>query len=185
MALRNKGTVKAAILAFFVVFSPGLASAEHDNITVELQFNPSEVIIDGTSTTTTTTATDFDNPFISSPQPLGLIGLSNTVQMRYVNDSRERIEITQNSREADFLVPFTQDGYSSLTDKENEIADNSFFNLRPPVFAFSQVEPSISVIYDFAFPVTDITGPVDDIETVIIRNRLDSDNETQFVLRTG
>ena len=175
--------IQTIMLAILVLIGP--TYAQHDNITVSLAFNPSEVVIDGSTTTTSSAATGFTNPFISSSQPIGLIGLSNTVKMEYIDSPRERIELTQSSNEADFLVPFTKGGYSSLLDKENEIQDGSFLNLRPPVFAFSQIEPSISVIYDFPFPVTEIVGPLDDIETVIVRNRLDSDNETQFVLRTG
>lgn len=173
------------VILFSAVFALLLApTAAVDNVTLELAFNPDTVVIDGSETTTDTTVTSFDNPFISSKQPTGLIGLSNTVQMSYTNGSRERVEVTESGRSGEFLIPFTEGGYSTLLNRETEIADNTLLDLRPPTFAFEQIDPSVSVIYDFTYPVTDITGPRSGLETIIIRNRLDSDNETQFVLRT-
>ena len=174
---------KISFILLLIIFTGSGAAV--DNITLEMSFSPSNVIIDGQTVSGTTTVTDFDNPFISSDQPVGLIGYTNNaIELRYVESPRERFEIVSSGQSADFLVPFTQGGYESLTDRENEIADNTFLNLLPPSFAFEQIDPLTSVIYDFPYPVTNIVGPQTGIETVIIRNRLDSDNETQFVLRT-
>lgn len=170
-----------AISVFALI--PGAISV--DNVTVELAFNPSEVIIDGSTVTAPATVNDFENPFISSDDPTGLVGYSSAEELRYRDDARsERIEIVQSGSSGEFLIPHTEGGYSALLNREQEIEDRSILNLRPPTFAFEQIDSSVSVIYSFAYPVTEITGPQSGLETIVIRNRLDSDNETQFVLRT-
>jgi len=172
-----------ALIICLIAFS-GAASAQPDNVSLHLEFNPSTVYVDGEQKTSSFSTTDFENPFISSDQPLGLIGYRNPLKLSYTDDSTDKLVVYSSNPQTSFLVPFSTGGYSNLVRRENEISNNNFLDLNPPSFAFDENDPEVEVIYDFEYPVKKVLGSSSNIQAVSIRNRIDSDNQTQFILQT-
>lgn len=176
--------MKLKILTTLLLAFTGIAAGQPANVSLHMEFNPSEVYVDGEEKTSTFSTTDFDNPFIASGQPAGLIGYRNPIKLSYIDSSTDEFIVYSGRPETSFLVPFSTGGYSNLVRREDQIANNNFLSLNPPSFAFGENDSVVSVIYDFEYPVTKVLGTSSNIEAISIRNRIDSDNQTQFILQT-
>lgn len=175
--------LKILLSTLLILISPAIA--EPANVSIHLEYNPSTVFVDGDEKTSSFSTSEFENPFIASDQPLGLIGYRNPIKLEYVDGGSDDELIVYSGRaETSFLVPFSTGGYEVLANREDEISENNILSLIPPSFAFDQIDSEIEVIYDFSYPVTKLTGTASNIDAISIRNRIDSDNKTQFILQT-
>lgn len=172
------------LLIGFLIMMAGTATAQQpDNITVSLEFGPSNAYIDGQPYDSTKIITAPSFGYVSSSQPLGVVSY-NEDPLRAGFIESEEYYITQKSGE--FLLPFTEDGPSTIEDRSELIQDGEFTDRLNPSFSFGLgAERIIRVSYHFTYTVSEIVGPETGIDEVLVRNRIHTGNQTELVLKTS
>lgn len=176
--------MKKKLLIGLVVLLIGPGAAQQpDNITVSLDFSPSNAFIDGQSYENTKIINAPSFGYVSSSQPVGVVSYNEDPLRAGFIDSEEYY-ITQKSSE--FLVPFTEGGPSAIEDREGLIQNGKLMDKLNPSFSFGLgSERIIRVSYHFTYTVAEIVGPETGIDEVLVRNRIHTGNQTELVLKTS
>ncbi|WEL19963.1 hypothetical protein [Candidatus Nanohalococcus occultus] len=171
-----------AALILICMISPGI-SQEPDNITVELEFSPSNAYMEGQSYENTQVLTAPSFGYVSSSQPLGLVSY-NEDPLRIGFIDSERYYITQKTGE--FLIPFTRNGAGAIEDRRELIESGELLTRLNPSIGFPLgAERVIRVSYHFTYKVSEIVGPKTGIEEILVRNSIHAGNQTELTLRTS
>lgn len=177
--------VKKLALVLLLIVPLG-AAQQPENVTVELEFGPSNAYIDGQEYENTEITRDPSSEYISTGQPLGIVSYGEIPLAIGFVDS-ERYYVTQNiSRNStEFLLPFTSDGPNSIERRRTMVQNGELMNQLNPAFSFSiGAERIIRVSYPFGYRVAEFIGPETGIEEILVRNRIHSGNQTELTLRT-
>lgn len=159
------------------------SAQQPDNITVELEFDPSNAYIDGQPYGDTTIINAPSFGYVSTSQPLGIVSYNEDPLRAGFIDS-EGYYITQKSGE--FLLPFTSGGPESIEDRQNIVENGDLVSRLNPSFSFGLgAERVIRVSYHFSYTVSEIIGTETGIEEILVRNRIHSGNQTELVLKTS
>lgn len=174
-------------LAFVLLLMVPLgAGQQFDNVTIELEFSPSNAYIDGQEYNNSYVTRDPSSEYISTSQPLGIVSYGEIpMEIGFVDSERYYItqNISQNSTE--FLLPSTSDGPNSIERRRTLVQNGELMNQLNPAFSFSiGAERIIRVSYPFGYKVAEFIGPETGIEEILVRNRIHSGNETKLTLRT-
>jgi hypothetical protein len=176
---RTSGLVLMAVL----MASQGSAALPPvDNVTLTLRTDASTVYLDGDLAGGSTTTQSFEQPYVSTSNPEGVIGLSEPLKLSYSQGSPDNLSVTQSGGE--FLLASTGGGVPALEDDLDSL-DSGFFDQVSPSFNFpEEVSDTVTLLYEFPYEVTRFQGDEEEFGSIGVRNRVTSDNDTELWLRT-
>ncbi len=167
------------------LLTAGTVGQKPDNVTLELRAPADRIFIDGAEVGNSDFYQDnsLDYGYISSGQPIGIIGLSNPLIAEYQNNSKDLFKITQSGGQ--FLVPFTRGGENSILRREEDLNQNDFLNLLEPSFGFPiPTQRRIRVTYRFQHPITSFRGDSSSIDSLAIQNKLNNKDQTELIIKS-
>jgi len=128
------------VLSVFILFAVSSASAQVENVTLEMELDAAQVYVDGEAAEEKT-YTDLDFPYIVSDQPIGIVSFGDFLKLEYADGSTDKFSMTQNR--GSFILLNTVGGYTEIEGKKAEIQLGDFPTLVKPSFGFAGSEKAL------------------------------------------